>query len=104
MSTSEAVAGVEGNCVAVTLKLSPKLIAVALSEFTSDANVVGNEEAVGVGDAPLLIEGNGYRSLFDFCGWVGEGGYHEAGCHEGENDGLDRHGEFWFVFWYGVFG
>lgn len=97
VATSEALAAPEGNVVAGALEAVPEGITVALGELTSDTDVVGDEETVAVGNATLLVEGNGYGALLNLLVWGGDGLWgsecrdHEAGCQEGEEEGLEGH-------------
>lgn len=71
------------------LQVVVRFVALGIGELTTDANVVVDDKTVTVGDATLLVEGDGDGTLFDLA--RGEGGDHEAGGHEGEEDGLDGH-------------
>lgn len=106
----ELLAAPHGNHVGAGIsEVTPESITVALGVLAADTDVVGCEEAVAVGYATLLVEVDVDFALLDVVVWggdgvwvghrhcvwggvgfgVGEGGDHEAGCHEGEEDVLD---------------
>lgn len=90
MATTQLVAAPGVGPGAGMVQVVPELIALCFGVLATNADIVGNVEAMGVGNATLLVEWDGYCALLNLFR-AGESGGHEAGGHEGEEDGLEGH-------------